>query len=269
MKKCILFGADVQHSLSPTIYQIFASHYGVSFDYRVASITPASLPRQIERVIDAGYIGCNLTNPLKQQLANQVLWGDALAARFRSVNVLHFQDSLQPTAWNTDGIGFIEAIQQHRDCRGDRVLLLGSGGIVPPLAYYLHLTGAALTIAARNVARLHTQMQGVLPVPVPLIAFAAIKDHYDLVINATSVGWEVLEPQFIQNPLKRAARYYDCRYGSSVASSLQRVMAQGVPEVYCGLGMLIRQAAHAFSIWTGHMPDEAVMKIAEQCCRWR
>ena len=269
MKKSILFGADVQHSLSPAIYADFAAHYSLAFDYEVCSIEAASLSKHIQRIRDAGYIGCNLTNPLKQQLATQVVWGDACVERFQSANVLHFQGGKLPMAWNTDGIGFIEDIKQYIDCVGCRVLLLGSGGIVPPLAYYLHMEGVDLTIAARDVTRLRSNMMGVLEGPVRLIDFCAVESEYQLVINATSVGWEILQPQFAHSPLAAATVYYDCRYGVQVKRSLQLVKAQGVPYGYCGLGMLVRQAAHAFSIWTGYMPDKILMKEVEQRCHRR
>ena len=268
MKKCILFGADIRHSLSPTIYGVFAAHYGIPLVYEARSVDAASLPNEVAKVAAAGYTGCNLTNPLKQVLVNQVRWGDDLTARLQTANVLHFLPASPPVAWNTDGSGFIADIARYSSCAGRRVLLLGSGGIVGPLAYYLHAAGASLMIAARNKSRLQTSMQGVVD-DIPLLECAAVSGTVDMVVNATSVGLELLQDQLPGLSWSGVAFYYDCRYGLVAEPSLQWALSRGVLQVYSGVGMLVRQAAHAFSIWTGYMPDHTVMEEAERRCQWR
>jgi shikimate dehydrogenase len=88
----------------------------------------------------------------------------------------------------------------------------------------------------------------------------------DLIVNCTSVG---LSPRVDESPLPDDAPFqpgvlaYDMIYRPAKTRFMQQVEAAGGRAVG-GLGMLVRQGAAAFSLWTGIQPPLDVMFAAAQ-----
>jgi shikimate dehydrogenase len=155
---------------------------------------------------------------------------------------------------NTDGAGLVRDITVNlgRDLRGARILILGAGGaargVIMPL---LALQPASIFIAnrtAEKALRLAADFQ------VAGGGFAALdKQTFDLAINATSAGLTdavLPAPTFSANALA-----YEMLYGRNTPF-MQSASAAGV-QVADGLGMLVEQAAEAFSVWRGVRPQTA------------
>ena len=138
-----------------------------------------------------------------------------------------------------------------------KVLLLGAGGAARGVARPLVSTLAGdLTIANRTLAKaraLAERLADVSPVPVRAVPFAALKGPYDLVINATSAGLSGTVPG-ISPEVVTDALCYDMVYGATTAFC-RWAQAAGARRTEDGLGMLVAQAALAFEIWRGVLPD--------------
>jgi shikimate 5-dehydrogenase len=83
----------------------------------------------------------------------------------------------------------------------------------------------------------------------------------DWIINATSVS-----PAMDWFPAAPARGYCDLRYGSQCTEALQAARARGLAVVSDGLGMLVRQAAGSFELWTGVKPDRALVERVLSLC---
>jgi shikimate dehydrogenase len=91
-----------------------------------------------------------------------------------------------------------------------------------------------------------------------------------LIVNCTSVGmWpKVDESPWIEGvPFPKLVTIYDMVYRPEVTRFMRQAEASG-GQVIGGLGMLVRQGAAAFKIWTGQdAPVEVMFKVAQEVLR--
>ena len=257
-----VFGNPVGHSLSPRIHVMFAQQTGQTMRYEAICPPLDGFAAAVATFAAQGGRGANVTVPFKEEAFRlaQDLTPRAQAAG--AVNTLSFvqdgfvQDGsgVRVSGDNTDGAGLVRDITVNlgRDLRGARILILGAGGaargVIMPL---LALQPASIFIANRTVEkalRLAADFQ------VAGGGFAALdKQTFDLVINATSAGLTdavLPTPTFSANALA-----YEMLYGRNTPF-MQSASAAGV-QVADGLGMLVEQAAEAFSVWRGVRPQTA------------
>jgi shikimate dehydrogenase len=145
--------------------------------------------------------------------------------------------------------------------RGQQILILGAGGATRGLlAPLLDTAPARLVIANRTAERAHglAQSFGDLAVSTHLQA-SGLDDlpegPYDLLVNATAAGLGTDRLDLPAGLLAGDAVAYDLVYGPPAESFLAWAREQGASRVTDGLGMLVEQAAEAFSIWRGVRPD--------------
>ena len=105
----------------------------------------------------------------------------------------------------------------------------------------------AVALAAKLAAAGHSHVRAV--------GFSSPGDGYDLVLNATSAGLSGGVPT-IPAETVQGAFCYDMVYGGETAFTRWAVAA-GAAGTADGLGMLVGQAALAFQLWRGVLPEVA------------
>ena len=83
--------------------------------------------------------------------------------------------------------------------------------------------------------------------------------QFDLVINATSASLSGQLPPLADKLLASGAVCYDLAYSKKPTAFIEWANRQGAALSVDGLGMLVEQAAHAFYLWRGVMPDTELM----------
>lgn len=221
-----------------------------------------------------GYIGINITVPFKQE-ALQLCQPDEIARAVGAVNTIDFRTNI---GTNTDVDGFIDDLAAHEiSVSGARVLVLGAGGAARAAVYGLRREGAEVAVVNRTRSRAEemvTQLTfsaGIRDVQV--ITLDDVKDWQPAVIvNATKAGMtpNVDETPWIHGvPFPQGVTVYDMIYTPSQTKLMQQALAQGGRAV-SGLGMLVRQGARAFEIWTGIQPPiDVMMQAAETALKAR
>ncbi|MEZ5558562.1 MAG: shikimate dehydrogenase [Pseudomonadales bacterium] len=184
--------------------------------------------------------------------------------------------------YNTDGPGLVRDLEANHAVAltGARVLLLGAGGaargVLRPL---LERAPAALVIAnrtperarhlaaevlqgspARHGAQASSARDSVQASSAPVVRATAFDDPhlvaapgFDVVINATSAGLAGEVPA-LPAAVVRGAFCYDMVYGAATPFCTWS-LAAGARAAVDGIGMLVEQAALAFTIWRGVRPD--------------
>jgi shikimate dehydrogenase len=206
--------------------------------------------------------GVNVTIPHKQAV---LAWMDELSPEARligAVNTIHLQDG-RLHGYNTDGIGFLRALEEvGSDVAGRTVMLLGAGGAARAIAVQLCLSGIRrLLLANRTPTRaedLAAYLRQNLPhtdvsiVSMGESALAAHLPHTDIVVNATSIGMHPRDPMLLP-PTELGPRHLVCDivYRPLYTPLLRAAQRQGARTID-GLGMLLHQGAKAFEIWTEH-----------------
>ena len=265
-----VLGHPVHHSLSPVIHAAFASQTAQHLTYEAIDVLPEDLESTFTRLPQEGFRGINITVPHKERAwayAQQHGRLTERAALAGAVNTFAWRDD-GLLGDNTDGQGLLNDLQQRHglNLHGKKILLLGAGGatrgVVLPL---LAAQPASLTIANRTAPKAAALAQLFIDHAVQtrldscgleaLGHIASTQGAFDLVINATSAslgGEAVILPNGI---IKDHGLAYDMMYGKELTPFLAAQKAAGVSHLADGLGMLVEQAAVAFQLWRGILPQ--------------
>lgn len=265
-----VLGHPVAHSQSPFIHAEFARQTGQRLHYgRIECALDgfeAAVTAFIASADPAAGLGpargCNITVPFKFQVLPLARRASERAQLAQAANVLCFDDD----GWladNTDGCGLVRDLQYHAGLplAGQRVLLIGAGGAAAGVLGPLIEAGcAAITVANRTVDKAvdlvqrHAAWADRHAAHLAASGLADCGAAYDLVINSSASSLAGAEVPVADAVLKPGCLAVDLMYGAAAKSFLDWAAAHGATG-RDGLGMLVEQAAGAFALWRGVMPD--------------
>jgi shikimate dehydrogenase len=257
-----VFGHPIGHSLSPLMHARFAEATGADTIYVPFPVPPEGLATALNALPALGIRGVNVTVPHKEAVRRQLGHLEPAAKAIGAVNTVINHDGVL-VGDNTDARGFLADLEaQFPDGRWKQrpALVLGAGGAARAVAFALGGAGLpAVTIANRTAARAESLAAELLPrighgtdlAPERLSDPVAAAG---LIVNTTSVG---LEGEAIPGlDLGRAdpgACVYDLIYNPPVTPLLHEARQRGLAASN-GLGMLVRQGAISYALWTGKAP---------------
>lgn len=255
-----VIGHPIHHSRSPLIHQLFAEQTGqvMRYDALLGPLDGCEL--FIRQFFRQQGRGCNITVPFKElayQLAEHKTPRAQLAG---AVNTLCLNDDGSLLGDNTDGAGLVEDLRRLQfPLQGARILLLGAGGAARGALHpLLEQQPASLTIANRTLARAQAlvAMSADSGVTVNASDYAYLVDtEFDLIINATASGIQGDAPPLAASVIGAQTACYDMYYSHDLTPFLTFATGAGAQQLADGIGMLVGQAAHAFYLWRGIMPD--------------
>lgn len=258
MEHFAVFGHPIAHSKSPFIHSLFAEQTGIAHSYGRVCAPLEGFPQSISDFFASGGKGANVTLPFKQQaweLADELSERAALSG---AVNTLKKKADGSVFGDNTDGIGLLSDLERLNLIRsGDRILLVGAGGAARGVILPLLSFGCSVVVANRTVARAEElanifQHSG----DIQASSFTELSGQsFDLIINATSSGVEGKVPPLPDSLVTSQIRCYDMFYQQGLTPFLLWCQQHGADQLADGLGMLVGQAAHAFQLWHGVMPE--------------
>ena len=283
-----LLGYPVGHSLSPCLHQAALQACRLEGEYRLFEIMPgaqseAAIRHLLEQVRLGEIQGLNVTIPYKQTVLPMLdELGDS-ARGIVAVNTIYLTRGAL-VGENTDAAGFLTDLRQQMASAGwqaaedSQALVLGAGGSARAVVYELLQAGWRVRVAGRRIEqavelvrslRASTgslaRLSGLELTPGSLAGFLA-KSRVELIVNTTPLGmasdrqsspW----PEGISFPGE--AFLYDLVYNPA-QTVLMRAARQAGLSVAGGIGMLIEQAALAFTIWTGCSPPRQAMQQAAE-----
>ena len=152
--------------------------------------------------------------------------------------------------------------------KGKSALVLGAGGSARAVVYALLNDGWNVTISARRPEQAHKLIDQ-FPDPASRItniryqtaALTSLFPALSLVVNTTPLG---MTPDIDGSPWPENlgfpphAAVYDLVYNPRVTKFVRDARAAGLPAA-TGLGMLVEQAALAFTLWTGQAAPREIM----------
>ncbi|PPI87890.1 shikimate dehydrogenase [Candidatus Pantoea edessiphila] len=268
MFKFAVFGNPIHHSKSPLIHNEFAKQTGIKHTYGCICAPTDGFLQSISNFFAKGGLGANVTLPFKQQAYQ---FADELSERAHlagAVNTLKKQINNKILGDNTDGIGLLSDLQRLRMLKAkDKILIIGAGGAARGIIAPLLLLGSTLTITNRTETRAielakHFKYHGKINV---CSIYELDSKKFDLIINATSSGSSGQIPKLPIALIHKQIYCYDMFYQKELTPFLYWCSQNGCSCLSDGLGMLIYQAAHAFQLWHGIMPNTAkLFKILKQ-----
>ena len=272
-----IIGYPIRHSISPVFQQAAFDCLSLEARYQAWEVEPGSLGQFIGGLRSADTLGVNVTVPHKEAVIPHLDAVDEWAQLAGAVNTI-VNEGGKLRGYNTDGTGFIRALEQHRRMspEGLRVLIIGAGGSAKGVALALARGGAAsVTIANRTLERAQRlaeliRTHGPVAEEIPLVPGEVLADaaaRSDLVVNCTTLGMKH-GPGEDSSPLPveyipPGALVYDLVYNPPETPLLRDAGRAGA-SVLGGLPMLVYQGAASFKLWTGKEPPVDVMLKAAQ-----
>ena len=271
-KRYAVLGHPIGHSLSPAMHNAAFRALGWNATYEALDVSPEKLMSEIAALQKAGFAGLNLTIPLKEVAARNLPKLDESAQLMGAVNTVKFTPE-GPEGYNTDGVGFLKAVEEAFGCpvSGKSLFVLGTGGAGRAVA--LACAGAGIvsvTLAdtrvevSRKVAvEIETQffISNVTVASDPAEQRIAARKA-DLVVQATPVGMKAGDTSPLGKEAFRAGQFaFDLIY-MYPETPFMKAAREGGARAANGLGMLLHQGVKAFEIWTGVTPPVDVMRRA-------
>ncbi|WP_100488658.1 shikimate dehydrogenase [Sporolactobacillus pectinivorans] len=267
MKKYALIGNPVNHSLSPLMHKKWFSHYKLDASYQAVQVSPGRLRQAVERLVQSGISGFNVTVPYKQEIMPLLDQIDEEALAVGAVNTVVCEGS-SLVGYNTDGIGFLKSIKKVFNVQttgNSEVLVLGAGGAARGIAIPLARNFSKVDIADRTLTRaaqLSKMCRSLCCSEAKSLTEAEnTLNGYGLIVNATSLGLSETDPSIIDvRGAKKEALFADLIYRPFRTAFLKQAERFGHP-VMNGLPMLVFQGAAAFEKWTGISPEVSGMEL--------
>lgn len=253
-----VIGDPISHSLSPLIHRGWLRDHDLGGDYLALHVLHGEALDGLDTLARQGFRGLNVTLPHKQAVLAACETVSPLVEKLGAANTLTRTSSGSWRADNTDHDGFLSdfQVQAGQSLADRRILVIGAGGAARAVALALKQAGAELVIANRTPERARELCALCQIAPGRAIELHQLGDalaHADMVVNALSLGHL---GEGLDLPPGEQRFFYDLSYGKAAEAVLAPARANGW-RTADGLGMLVGQAALAFEIWHGIMPDRA------------
>ncbi|MPZ90817.1 MAG: shikimate dehydrogenase [Actinobacteria bacterium] len=262
-----VLGWPLEVTLSPLMHNVGFRRLGLDWIYLRWPVAPDDLDHAVRGLRALGADGANVTMPHKESIVEHLDSLDEDAGAIGAVNTVR-RSGKELIGHNTDVVGFSEFLVEDAGFQpdGTSALVLGAGGAARAVVKALGNLGAGdVTIAARN--REAGASVAALADDATRSARAIgwedasdLIDGVDLVVNATPIGMRG-EALLSRGTFRPNQCVIDLIYSPPTTPLIERARASGA-NGWGGLGMLVRQAAASFAIWTGQQAPLDAMSAA-------
>ncbi|MGH9977047.1 MAG: shikimate dehydrogenase [Nitrososphaeraceae archaeon] len=268
MRTYCIIGDPVSHSLSPAMHNAAFKSLSLDDVYIAYRVSSHELESAVESLRSVKISGFNVTIPHKTAVLKYLDEVDLMSRKAGAVNTVASING-KFKGFNTDIQGFIQPlVNRNIDFKGLSVLLFGAGGSARAVVTSLSSVNgiSKLVVANRTYSKSMelsklADLQG-LSSSVSMIEEAkGMAKHFDLIVNATSVGLQSNESILDSEDIDESSTVYDLVYRPIMTKLLENARKKGAGVVY-GYEMLLEQGAQAFEIWTGLKAPFPAMKKA-------
>jgi len=252
MKKYLVIGNPIKHSLSPKIHNYWIKENNIAAFYYKRQLNETDIERIVSEVKNGKIDGINVTVPFKKSAIPFLDQLTSLAKEAQSVNTIYKKDS-KVVGDNTDIGGFELGLKHiNYDLKNRKVFILGAGGVVPSIIIALRRLGAAKITLSNRTKEKAENLKKIYP-DLEIINWGEIPD-FNMIINATSLGLKNDdEIKLNYSDIGSNKLFYDVIYNPPKTNFLIRGKKFG-NQIENGKMMFIYQAQLSFEIWHGILP---------------
>jgi shikimate dehydrogenase len=275
MKKYLVIGNPIEHSLSPLIHNYWMKKYCL-FDsiYEKKKVEERDLKNIVKEIRNDEIIGVNVTVPFKRLIIPLLDGLDHTAKKTESVNtILKFKNKI--VGYNTDEPGFANTIRElfpdkdsimSQPLKGKNIFILGAGGVTSSIICALRVDGAKIFLSNRTKKKAEELKKKYKEIEV--LDWGRRPSICDIVINTTSIGLtkdEKINIDFGDCSGDKNKLFYDLIYNPKETNFLREARLRG-NKTMNGQKMFLNQAIYAFNLWTNITPeiDDEVIELLDR-----
>jgi shikimate dehydrogenase len=265
MKKYIVIGNPIEHSLSPKLHNYWFKKNEIKAIYEKKLLKETEIEKTILKIKSKELDGINVTVPFKNTVIKYMDDLTSEANETKSVNTIYLKNE-KIIGHNTDIAGFELGLRSYGyDPKKKNIFIFGAGGVVPSIIVALKKMGASKILLynrtvskSENIKKLYSDIE--------IIDKQNIPGDTDMLINASSLGINKNDKIDLNyEKIGTDKFYYDVIYNPKETFFLKEAKKFG-NRVENGKKMFIYQAHQAFSIWHKVLPkiDEEVERLLNE-----
>ena len=247
MKKYLVVGNPISHSLSPELHNHWIKQNGLDAIYEKKKLENSELKNLITDVKLGNISGVNVTVPFKNSIIPYLDELSDDAKTTQSVNTIYLKNQ-KVIGHNTDIGGFEKAIKKINFNFNKKIIfILGAGGVVPSIIYASMKMGSSEILISNRTKEKAEKVRNIFD-NIKVIDWGEIP-NFDIIVNATSLGLkqeDKLDLNFTNIGINKL--FYDVIYNPSETNFLN--LGKNLGNKYeNGKLMFIYQAFLAFKLW--------------------
>jgi len=253
MKKYLVIGNPIEHSLSPKLHNYWINAENLNATYEKKKITEGEIKNIILDIKKKNISGINVTVPYKKKVIPFLDHLSAEAESTQSVNTIYLENN-KIIGHNTDIEGFENSLKDIKyDIAGKKVLILGGGGVVSSIIFALNKMKSSKIFLSNRTKDKALKLKNFYK-DLNIVNWGDVPD-FDIIINATSVGLNKGEEIGIDlSKIGKNKLFYDVIYNPGQTNFLKLGKKLG-NQTENGKMMFVYQAQKSFEIWHKVLPN--------------
>ena len=275
MKKYLVIGNPIEHSLSPKLHNYWIKKNNIDAVYDKKQLNESDIKGIIAEVRIGKINGLNVTVPFKKSVIPFLEKLSPEANETQSVNTIYKENENGVDVVigdNTDVGGFKQSLEYiNYNVKNKKVFILGAGGVAPSILKALEKLGAAKVYISNRTKEKAKNLESYYKISLGLETLDwGQSPDFDIIINATSLGlknndkigldYNKHKPKFFG----KKKLFYDVIYNPGKTNFLLKGEELG-NETTNGKIMFVCQAQLTFKIWHNILPkiDNETIKLLE------
>ena len=263
MKKYLVIGNPIEHSLSPKLHNHWIKENNIDAVYDKKQLNETNIEGIMLDVKNSKIDGINVTVPFKKSVIPFLDQLTLLAKEAQSVNTIYKKDN-KVVGDNTDVGGFEQSLKHiNYSVKNKKVFILGAGGVAPSIIVALKRLGAIKIILSNRTKEKAEDLKKIYS-DLEIVDWGQTPD-FNMIINATSLGLKNDdEIKLNYDDVGSNKLFYDIIYNPKQTKFLSEAKQFG-HQTENGKMMFIYQAHQAFTLWHKVMPkiDEETIKLLD------
>ena len=263
MKKYLVIGNPIEHSLSPKLHNYWIKKNSIDAEYDKKKTDTTDIKEIISKIRKGEINGINVTVPFKRIVIPFIDRLSHEANKSQSVNTIYLENE-KIIGHNTDIAGFELGLRHCKyDLNNKKILILGAGGVVPSIILALKKNRVSKIIVSNRTKAKAEELKTFFN-ELEIVNWGETP-NFDMIINATSIGLNNENEDQIRLDYTGVGNnkfFYDIIYNPRQTLFLKRAKLFG-NRTENGKMMFIYQAHQAFTIWHKVMPeiDDETIKL--------
>ena len=264
MKKYLVIGNPIDHSLSPKLHNYWIRNNNIDAIYEKKKLNENELKNIILEMKEKKICGINVTVPFKNSIIPHLDQLSSQARNTQSVNTI-YQENKKIIGHNTDIDGFELSIKKTTfDVTNKKIFIIGAGGVVPSIIFALNRMKVSEIILSNRTKNKAENLKKLFK-NINIVDWGEIP-NFDMIINATSIGLKKNDELKLDfSKIGKNKFFYDIIY-NPIETNFLKIGKKLGNETENGKMMFIYQALAAFKIWHDISPkiNEETIKLLDQ-----